>query len=102
MEVQGAYERAGRPFEHALVAAALEVLRTCDGEAGTLVDQDLHAETRKFYSWVGTPGQLINSYADLTKAPQRLDEMGVEMVQHGSEAQFAWHGDEPITVAFPD
>ena len=42
VEVQGAYERAGRPFEHALVAAALEVLRTCDGEAGTLVDQDLH------------------------------------------------------------
>ncbi len=30
------------------------------------------------------------------------DRMGVEMVQHGAEAQFAWHGDEPITVAFPD
>ncbi len=30
------------------------------------------------------------------------DKMGVEMVQHGAEAQFAWHGDEPITVAFPD
>ena len=29
-------------------------------------------------------------------------EMGVDMVQHGAEAQFAWHGDEPITVAFPD
>jgi hypothetical protein len=28
--------------------------------------------------------------------------MGVEMVQHGAEAQFAWHGDEPITVLFPD
>jgi hypothetical protein len=28
--------------------------------------------------------------------------MGVDMVQHGAEAQFAWHGDEPITVAFPD
>jgi hypothetical protein len=28
--------------------------------------------------------------------------MGAEMVQHGAEAQFAWHGDEPITVAFPD
>ncbi len=28
--------------------------------------------------------------------------MEVEMVQHGAEAQFAWHGDEPITVAFPD
>lgn len=42
------------------------------------IDMDLHAETKKFYNWVGTPGQLINSYADMTKAPQRLDEMGVE------------------------
>jgi hypothetical protein len=42
------------------------------------IDLDLHAETKKFYNWVGTPGQTINSYADLTKAPQRLDEMGVE------------------------
>lgn len=41
------------------------------------VDVDLHAETKKFYNWVGTPGQLINSYADLSKAPQRLDEMSV-------------------------
>ncbi|MBX7104724.1 MAG: hypothetical protein K1X57_11630 [Gemmataceae bacterium] len=30
------------------------------------------------------------------------NRMGVEMVQHGAEAQFAWHGDEPITVLFPD
>jgi hypothetical protein len=29
-------------------------------------------------------------------------KMGADMVQHGAEAQFAWHGDEPITVAFPD
>jgi hypothetical protein len=42
------------------------------------VDGDLHALTKKFYSWVGTPGQVINSYADLTKGPQRLDEMAVE------------------------
>jgi hypothetical protein len=28
--------------------------------------------------------------------------MGADMVQHGSEAQFGWHGDEPITVAYPD
>ncbi len=42
------------------------------------IDQDLHAETKKFYSWVGTPGQDINSYADMTKGPQRLDEMAVE------------------------
>jgi hypothetical protein len=30
------------------------------------------------------------------------DEIGVEMVQHGAEAQFAGHGDEPITVILPD
>ena len=29
------------------------------------------------------------------------DLIGADMVQHGAEAQFAWHGDEPITVAFP-
>jgi len=28
--------------------------------------------------------------------------MGIDMVQHGAEAQFAWHGDEPITVVYPD
>jgi len=28
--------------------------------------------------------------------------IGGDMVQHGAEAQFAWHGDEPITVAYPD
>jgi len=28
--------------------------------------------------------------------------IGSDMVQHGAEAQFAWHGDEPITVAFPN
>jgi hypothetical protein len=33
----------------------------------------------------------------------RLNELiGADMVQHGAEAQFAWHGDEPITVAFPN
>jgi hypothetical protein len=29
-------------------------------------------------------------------------QVGCEVVQHGAEAQFAWHGDEPITVAYPD
>lgn len=42
------------------------------------IDADLHAETKKFYNWVGTPGQAINSYSDITLGPQRLDEMGVE------------------------
>ena len=40
---------------------------------------------------------------EFTKVQEALNRlMGVEMVQHGAEAQFAWHGDEPITVAFPD
>lgn len=29
------------------------------------------------YNWVGTPGEIINSYADFAKGPQRLDEMAV-------------------------
>lgn len=28
--------------------------------------------------------------------------IGAEMVQHGAEAQFAWHGDEGITVVYPN
>lgn len=29
------------------------------------------------YNWVGTAGQVVNSYADFAKAPERLDEMAV-------------------------
>lgn len=29
------------------------------------------------YNWVGTPGQIVNSFADFAKAPERLDEMAV-------------------------
>jgi hypothetical protein len=29
-------------------------------------------------------------------------KMGAPMIQHGSEAQFAWHGDEPISVIYSD
>lgn len=30
------------------------------------------------------------------------EKVGCEMVQHGAEAQFAWHGDEGVTVIYPD
>ncbi|MDQ2079484.1 P22 phage major capsid protein family protein [Xanthobacteraceae bacterium Astr-EGSB] len=44
----------------------------------TEVDRSIAAEAYKStWNWVGTPGQLIDSYADLGKAPQRLDEMSV-------------------------
>ena len=28
-------------------------------------------------NWVGTPGQVINAYADFYKGPERLDELAV-------------------------
>ncbi len=41
------------------------------------VDRDVLALYSKIWNWVGTPGQTINSFADLALGPQRLDEMAV-------------------------
>jgi hypothetical protein len=41
------------------------------------VDTDLMALYRSVPSWVGAPGQVVNSYADFAKAPERLDEYAV-------------------------
>jgi len=38
------------------------------------VDVDLQALYADVPSWVGTPGQTINSFADFAKAPERADE----------------------------
>tara|TARA_Y100000310_G_scaffold67277_1_gene62570 strand:- start:10243 stop:11484 length:1242 start_codon:yes stop_codon:yes gene_type:complete len=38
------------------------------------IDVDLMAEYQNVPSWVGTPGQAINSFADFAKAPERADE----------------------------
>lgn len=68
-------------MEETLTVDALLKSKIMQAKASALanqIDMDLHAETKKFYSWVGTPGQDINSYSDLTKGPQRLDEMAVE------------------------
>lgn len=81
-------------LEETLTVDSLLKSKTMESAMASLanqIDSDIHAETRKFYSWVGTPGQAINSYADLTKAPQRLDEMGVQAagrvgVMHPSDA----------------
>jgi hypothetical protein len=40
------------------------------------VDADLQALYRFVPSWVGTPGQLVNAYADFYKGPERLNEFG--------------------------
>lgn len=41
------------------------------------VDTDLMALYKNVPNWVGTPGQVVNSYADFSKAPERLDEYAV-------------------------
>ena len=41
------------------------------------IDGDLIDLFKEFYSWVGTPGQTINSATDFFLAPERLDNMAV-------------------------
>jgi hypothetical protein len=43
------------------------------------VDAFLHALYSGVPSWVGTPGQTVNSYTDFGKAPERLSELGVPL-----------------------
>ncbi len=54
-----------------------KVMNSAAAQLAQQVDGDLHALTKKFYNWVGTPGSTIDSYADLAKAPERLDIMSV-------------------------
>jgi hypothetical protein len=41
------------------------------------IDRDLMGLYKYVPNWVGTPGQVVNSYADFAKAPERLDETSV-------------------------
>src|SRR3990172_3139951 len=41
------------------------------------VDTYLMGLYKDIPNWVGTPGQVVNSYADFAKAPERLDEYAV-------------------------
>lgn len=45
------------------------------------VDADLHGLYKFVPNWVGTPGELVNSFADFAKAPNRLDNMAVPQDQ---------------------
>lgn len=44
---------------------------------GNQIDVDVLALYSSVWNWVGTPGQTINSFADLSLAPKRLDKMAV-------------------------
>lgn len=46
---------------------------------------------------------LLKNNLEFERIRTALNQLiGADMVQHGAEAQFAWHGDEPVTVVFPD
>jgi hypothetical protein len=53
------------------------VIRPAMVQLANKVDVDLHALYKSVPNWVGTPGQLINSFADFAKGPERLDEGAV-------------------------
>lgn len=48
------------------------------------VDRDLMALYSSVPTWVGTPGQTVNSFTDFAKAPERLDLMAVPSDQRTS------------------
>lgn len=41
------------------------------------IDQDLMGLYKYVPSWVGTPGNTVNSYGDFAKAPERMDEYAI-------------------------
>ncbi|MBB4407092.1 MULTISPECIES: P22 phage major capsid protein family protein [Rhizobium/Agrobacterium group] len=48
------------------------------------IDRDLMGLYQSVPSWVGTPGNVVNSYADFSKAPERLDEFAVPMANRSA------------------
>lgn len=56
---------------------AERVIKPAMVQLANQIDADVMALYKKVPNWVGTPGQLINSYADFAKAPERLDELAV-------------------------
>ncbi|MCZ7480554.1 P22 phage major capsid protein family protein [Rhizobium rhizogenes] len=48
------------------------------------IDRDLMGLYQSVPSWVGTPGNVVNSYADFAKAPERLDEFAVPMANRSA------------------
>jgi hypothetical protein len=53
------------------------VIRPAMVQLANQVDVDLHALYKSVPNWVGTPGNLINSFADFAKGPERMDEGAV-------------------------
>lgn len=54
-----------------------KVMKSAMGQLASQIDSDLMARILEFPSWVGTPGQLVDSPADFFKAPERLDDFAI-------------------------
>ncbi|CUX21404.1 hypothetical protein CFBP6626_07240 [Agrobacterium tumefaciens] len=53
------------------------VLKPAMIQLANQIDMDLMSLYQDVPSWVGTPGNVINSFADFAKGPERLDELAV-------------------------
>jgi hypothetical protein len=49
------------------------VIKPAMVQLGNQIDRDVHDLYKDVWNWVGTPGQVVNSFADFAKAPERLD-----------------------------
>lgn len=53
------------------------VIRPAMVQLANQVDADILALYKQVPNWVGTPGQVVNSFSDFAKAPERMDELAV-------------------------
>ena len=55
------------------------VIRPAMIQLANQIDSDLQALYADVSKWVGTPGQTINSFADMSKGMERLDDMAIPL-----------------------
>lgn len=60
-------------------ALSERVIKPAMIQLGNSIDRNLTALYKDVWNWVGTPGQVVNSFADFAKAPERLDLGAVPM-----------------------
>ena len=60
------------------------IMRSVAAQLAQTIDQAVMNKVIEFPSWVGTPGQTINSATDFFLAPQRLDEFAVPNVDRNA------------------
>lgn len=59
------------------------VLKPAMLQIADYIDRSIMGLYKFVPNWVGTPGQVVNSFADFYKGPERLNEFGVPMERTG-------------------